>query len=211
MASVITGVPVPTPFLHSPGEPPIAWDTWIRTYDNYLLDVGLDASKEEPRCRALLISCLGPEGQRILYTFDSSDVSTLSDLKKSMHSYFVGTTSKWTHRLKFNERKQKQGESIESFTSDLRQIASSCDFKVSKDPLNESLLGQLIIGVQDYRVREKLLLQDDSKLTFAKAVEIPKEYERVAQESSTLRTHNSSSHNAFHIRSRQRERNTPNR
>ena len=207
--NVITGIPAPSPFLHTPGEPAITWNNWVKTFDNYLLAVGLDEAKEEARCRALLISCLGVEGQRILYTFDSATVASLADLKKVMKAYFVGSSSKWTHRLKFNERKQKPGESIEKFTADLRQIAASCDFKPSSDPLNEALLGQLIIGITDNRVREKLLLQDDSKLTFATAVETAKEYERVTQESNTLRTHTpTSSSNAYQIRSaRPRERN----
>lgn len=191
-------------FLHAPGEPPIPWDTWIRTFDNYLLAVGLDSSTNEDRCKALLISCLGSEGQRILYTFDDSCVKNLADLKNVMRQYFVGSTSKWTHRLKFNERKQNQNETIEGFASDLRHIASRCDFEAAPDPLGESLLGQFIIGVLDNRIREKLLLKDDSKLTFQETVEIAREYERVSQDSSTLRKQ--ASDNVYQVRSRPREK-----
>ena len=112
MASVITGVTAPTPFLHTPGDPPIPWETWIKTFDNYLLAVGLGVATEEARYRALLISCLGSEGQRILYTFDSASVDKLDDLKAVLKKYFVGTTSKWSHRLKFNEWRQRAGESV---------------------------------------------------------------------------------------------------
>ena len=82
-----------------------------------------------------------------------------------MKQYFVGASSKWTHRLKFNEKKQRiAGETIESFTADLRQIASSCDFKPTADHLKKTLLGQFIIRIKDNRVRETLLLHDDNKL-----------------------------------------------
>ena len=33
MASVITGVPAPAPFLQTPGEPLIPWTTWILYMD----------------------------------------------------------------------------------------------------------------------------------------------------------------------------------
>ena len=122
-----------------------------------------------------------------------------------MKDYFVGSLSKWTHRLKFHERKQKKGENIESFTSELRQIASSCEFTQTDDPLNEALLGQFIIGVQDNRIREKLLLQDDSKLTFSAALEMAKEYERVTHESTTLKTFTATD-NAFQVRSHRPQR-----
>lgn len=87
--NVITGVPAPSPFLQTPGEPAITWSNWMKTFDNYLLAVGLDEAKEEARCRALLISCLGVEGQRILYTFDSPTVASLADLKKVMKEYLL--------------------------------------------------------------------------------------------------------------------------
>ena len=38
MASVITGIPAPTPFLQNAGEPNIPWDTWIITLNIYLKD-----------------------------------------------------------------------------------------------------------------------------------------------------------------------------
>ena len=207
-ASVITGVPAPTPFLQSPGEPSIPWNTWIRTFENYLLAVGLDDTSEELRCRALLISCLGCEGQRIVYTFENSNIDTLPKLKSTLQNYFVGYTSKWTHRVRFTERRQKTNESIESYTADLRQIASKCEFSKVTDPFHEALLGQFIVGVRDTRVREKLLLEDDAKLSFQKAVELAKEYERVTKDSNLMHkaSHPSSAASEVHQINKSRER-----
>ena len=175
--ATITGIPCPVPFLQVPGEPPVPWGQWLKTFDNYLLAIDLDSTKNEARCRALLISCLGAEGQRILYTFPEPDVATLHGLKSKLKSYFVTVTSKWSHRVKFCGRRQRTGESIESFSADLRQLAASCNFEKVTDPLNEALLGQFINGIQDNRVKAKFLLEDDAKLDFNKAVEIAKEYE----------------------------------
>ena len=181
--SVITGIPAPTPFLQNPGEPSIPWGIWSMTFDNYLNAIGLDVTKNADRCRALLIACLGTEGQRILYTFDQAKLKTLQEVKDTLKKYFGKVTSKWSERVKFSERKQRNLESIESYISDLRQMAAKCHFDSVKDPLKEALLGQFIVGIRNHRVREKLLLEDDSKLDFDKAVEIAKEYERVSLDS----------------------------
>ena len=128
--SVITGIPTPAPFLQRPGESPIPWKVWKKTFKNYLFAVGLDSTEEieASRCRALLIACLGTEGQRILFTFDKSSVTTMKDVMKAMSTYFKKVISKWSERVIFSERKQRPNESIESYISDLRELASNCDF-----------------------------------------------------------------------------------
>ncbi|MEL6931000.1 MAG: RNase H-like domain-containing protein, partial [Cyanobacteria bacterium J06600_6] len=50
----------------------------------------------------------------------------------------------------------------------------------------DSLLGQFIAGVSDDRLREKLLLHDDTTLTFQLAVDCAKEFERVRRDSSAF-------------------------
>ena len=135
MASVITGVPAPNPFLETPGEPTIPWSNWIKTFENYLLAVDIDETTEEKRCRALLIACLGTEGQRILYTFDQTKLKSISDYKNALKKYFQPESSKWSERVKFSERRQGKNESVKSFVADLRQIASKCDFQTTKDCL----------------------------------------------------------------------------
>ena len=81
--SVIPGIAAHTPFLQSPVEPTIPWGVGLleKTFYNYLNAIGLDTSTDEARCRALLIACLGTEGQRILYTFDQTSITTLSEVK----------------------------------------------------------------------------------------------------------------------------------
>ncbi len=66
MASVST---FPMPFLPCPGEPAIPFDTWLRMFQNYLLVVGASGDGWSVECKqALLLHCLGTEGQRLFYT-----------------------------------------------------------------------------------------------------------------------------------------------
>lgn len=57
----------PSPFLEYPGEPKLNFSAWMWQFDNYLLAIGGDKFLDEWK-RALLIHCLGTEGQRLYNT-----------------------------------------------------------------------------------------------------------------------------------------------
>ncbi|KAL3181490.1 hypothetical protein MRX96_036844 [Rhipicephalus microplus] len=59
-----TGISPPPPFLETPGTPAIPWHRWFRLFQNFVLASGADEWPATRR-RALLLHCLGPEGQRI--------------------------------------------------------------------------------------------------------------------------------------------------
>ena len=54
----------PPPFLPTPGDPAIPWVQWQPLFQNFLLAVGGE-DFSEARQRALLLHCLGTEGQRV--------------------------------------------------------------------------------------------------------------------------------------------------
>ena len=57
----------PAAFLPSPGEPAIPFTSWRRMFENFMLAVN-DVTLSDVRKLALLIHCLGTEGQRLFYT-----------------------------------------------------------------------------------------------------------------------------------------------
>ncbi|KAH7966394.1 hypothetical protein HPB49_015922 [Dermacentor silvarum] len=59
-----SGISPPPPFLVSPGTPAIPWPRWLRLFENFTLASGA-SELSAARRRALLLHCLGPEGQRI--------------------------------------------------------------------------------------------------------------------------------------------------
>jgi hypothetical protein len=183
-SSVIVGVPPPPPFLETPGVPNIPWRTWIEIFLNYLTAIGLSTTTEESRARAVLLSCLGAEGQRIYYGFSSISTS-FEQTKTSLAAYFEGPSSKWSQRLAFHRRTQMPNESVDAYCAELRTLASRCSFESSDNPLDDALVCQFICGTTVSRLREKLLLEGDA-LTFSKTVEIAKEYERVYKESKAM-------------------------
>ncbi|CAG0893006.1 unnamed protein product, partial [Cyprideis torosa] len=175
-SSVIIGVPPPPPFFETPGVPNIPWRTWIEIFLNYLTAIGLSTTTEESRARAVILSCLGAEGQRIYYGFSSNSTS-FEQTKTSLAAYFEGPSSKWSQR-----RSQMPNESVDAYCAELRTLASRCSFESSDNPLDDALVCQFICGTTVSRLREKLLLEGDA-LTFSKTVKVAKEYERVYKES----------------------------
>ena len=57
----------PAAFLPMPGEPSIPFTSWMRMFETFMLAVNDDAFSDT-RKRALLIHCLGTEGQYLFYT-----------------------------------------------------------------------------------------------------------------------------------------------
>lgn len=59
-------VPLPCFFLSIPSEPSIPFKTWRQIFKNYLLVIGATGNSwPDARRRAVLLLCLGSEGQRL--------------------------------------------------------------------------------------------------------------------------------------------------
>ena len=70
-------------------------------------------------------------------------------------------------RHKFNTRTQQRGESIQTYISDLKNKASTCEFGDLKD---EMIKDRLVCGIENDKLRRSLLRED--KLTLQKAIEL---------------------------------------
>ncbi len=62
----------PNPFLAHPGEPTVPWEQWKTSFETYLLAMGLDGVPTK-RKMAILLHCLGAEGQRVFRTLGDAD------------------------------------------------------------------------------------------------------------------------------------------
>ena len=72
-------------------------------------------------------------------------------------------------RYVFHTRQQQEEEVVDSFVMDLRLKSQTCEF----GPLMDSLIrDRLVVGIQDAKLKEKLLR--DPKLTLERAIEVCK-------------------------------------
>ena len=115
----------PLPFLQEPGEPSIPWRQWVNSFQTFLLAIGGSSFKPD-RKRAILLHCLGMEGQRIFNTipdFDTipSDTNSFDFAIKLLEKQFAETVKVAAERYKFRQRGQESGESINSFVAGLRE------------------------------------------------------------------------------------------
>lgn len=69
--------------------------------------------------------------------------------------------------FKFGSRKQKPGESIATFVSDLQRLSEHCNFG---DTLDDMLCDRIVCGIADGRLQRCLLMEPD--LTLKKALQL---------------------------------------
>ena len=170
MASGGFGIFQPPPFLQNPGDPPVVWKQWISLFQTYLTAIGADEDFSHARKKALLLHCLGVEGQRIFSTLPGSSTShpkgsepfiyTLEILK----SHFEPTLNVVAERYWFRQRTQQVGETFENYIASLRELAKTCDFGTFMDQM---IRDQIVEKTNSPKVRERLLMEKD--LTLQKA------------------------------------------
>lgn len=155
----------PPAFLETPGEPTIPFNSWIRMFDNYVIALSADDIPEK-RKRALLIHCLGTEGQRIFYTLTVADDNYETALT-ALRAFFVQKVNVVAERNKFCQRAQRLSEPIVQYVAALRELLVNCEFGALTDDM---IRDQIVEKTCTPRILERLLLETD--LTLQKAITI---------------------------------------
>jgi len=95
----------PMPFLQKSGNSPVPFKALIRTFENYLLAMSELDLPEERKC-ALLIHCLGAEGQRLFYTLMVTDEKYATALE-ALSNFFTPKVN--VEHYRFRQRSQRPG------------------------------------------------------------------------------------------------------
>ena len=136
----------PHSFLESPGTPEIPWVRWVKMFQNFML-ASIAKDFDDERKRAILLHSLGIEGQRIFYslpelekdtkgkikiepgeTFTDTDDSVYVQSLLMLERHFKPSQNKLTARIKFKQRSQLPGETVDEFLLALRQLIVPCDY-----------------------------------------------------------------------------------
>lgn len=160
-------LPPPESFLAVPGDPTVPWTRWLTGFNTYIDALGFtDEQLPEKRKTALLIHCLGIEGQRILGALGSP--ATFAATVTLLTNHFSGKQRVLVRRYKLRKRRQRPGESLQTFVADLRELARACNYGALHD---EMIRDQMIEGTSCEKTRERLLLEADD-LTLNAAITI---------------------------------------
>ena len=102
-------------------------------------------------------------------------------LVKALTDHFNPTPSETVQRSGFNTRIRKPGESVATFVAELRSLAEQCNFGTS---LDEMLHDRIVCGINNSKIRQKLL--SDKKLTLTSAIETAQAMESAAKDDKEM-------------------------
>ena len=175
----------PAPFLPTGGEPAIPWVRWASIFGNYLTAIG-GAEFSEDRRRAILLTCLGAEGQRVFDALPAAvkreEEDTFDFTKRRLDEYFSPKTNVCAERYRFRSRSQQSGESVATWVSALRQLASTCMYT---DRTEEFIRDQVVERTASTRLRQRLLMEG-SDLTLTATLTIAATMESAERESRAM-------------------------
>jgi len=112
---------------------------------------------------AQLLSVIGPEALSIFFTFKLGEVSSLKfdDVISAFDKYFSPKSNVVYQRYLFYKRFQGSGEPFNNFLTDLRKLASHCEFGTDEDNM---IRDRIVMGINDQSSQEKLLREINLKL-----------------------------------------------
>ncbi|KAF7643879.1 hypothetical protein LDENG_00231610 [Lucifuga dentata] len=150
-------------------------------FQNYLLLINASGDEwPDARKRALLLHCLGTEGQRIFLSLPNTG-DTYDGAVAALKAHFIAKVNVVVEQHMFRKRVQGPNESILQYIAALRDLASTCDFgEMCKDMIRD----KFVEHVASHRIRERLLLE--SGLTLEKAITLATETEAATVQAKTI-------------------------
>ncbi|XP_062604323.1 uncharacterized protein K02A2.6-like [Saccostrea cucullata] len=125
--------------------------------------------KNEKRV-AVFLSVVGPSTYGALKNLLQPALpkeKSFKDIVKTLTDYYMPKPLVISERFKFNKRNQREGETVNEYVCELKNLSKYCEFK---DFLKEALRDRLVCGLKYEAIQKKLLSEAD--LTFEKAIRI---------------------------------------
>ncbi|XP_034086217.1 uncharacterized protein LOC117555439 [Gymnodraco acuticeps] len=144
------------------------WRTFKQQFQLYITAMGLE-TKPDARKVALLLTIAGPQAIEVYNTFvyeEQADKDKLDKVLEKCDGHCSPRKNETYERYVFRSRVQ-QHEPFDSFLTDLKLKAQSCKFATLRDSM---IRDQIVFGVEDNKVRERLLRE--TELTCEAAIQI---------------------------------------
>ena len=118
--------------------------------------------------RFLLLNLLGDEGVAIYNTFKTPAESgeKLEDVLKCFEDHCNPHQNVMFERYKFFSCKQREGQTFDNFLTQLKTLATTCDFGDQQESL---IRDRIVRGINDSSLQERMLREPS--LTLQKAAE----------------------------------------
>lgn len=130
-------------------------ETFLRSFEIYLKATGLEEKPNETKV-AILLNIAGDEAQKKFLTFNLTEEQRKSyvEVVQAFKNYCKPMKNETYDRYKFFTRTQQEGETFEHFLTEIKMLASECNFET----LEKSLIRDKIVsGISDLSLQERLL------------------------------------------------------
>ncbi|GFR80074.1 monomeric sarcosine oxidase [Elysia marginata] len=137
------------------------WLRFQRQWNNYAIASRLTIEPEQFQV-AVLLTCIGDDANDVLDGMRLQDTERDSVLKLTtiLAEYCIGKANETFESYQFHKRNQTEGETIDNYVTNLRQIAKLCNFKEEDRMIRD----RIVIGIINDKAREKLLEEKDLDL-----------------------------------------------
>uniref|UniRef100_A0A8C5PW56 Uncharacterized protein n=1 Tax=Leptobrachium leishanense TaxID=445787 RepID=A0A8C5PW56_9ANUR len=152
-----------------------SWISWVERFEQYLTANGILETKQ----LAVFLTAIGAKVYDTLRDLLYPEKPASKPLAVSvvlLRAHYQPQPTEIAERWKFYKRHQEPGESISSFVSALRRLASTCQFG---EYLVTALRDQFVMGLQCEAMIKRLLTEKE--LTLNKAVDIASIMEQVKE------------------------------
>lgn len=143
------------------------WKKWTQKFENYLVASEKNEKSDKTKI-AILLNFLGDEGVEIFNTFkaEDGDKKKFADVMKMFGNYCSPRGNIVFERFKFFSCSQRENQPVENYITELKTLASSCEFGDQEEDL---IRDRVVLGIRESALQERLLRETD--LTLKKATD----------------------------------------
>ena len=146
------------------------WPQWKNHFE-YYMKATKKSAEEGPTKVAILLTAMGKDAIAIYKTMTwatPDDADKFDVVLEAFSNYFKPKVNEIYERFTFLQRRQQQGETFDSFYTDLLRLVESCGYH--QDERRTIIRDQIVMNITSDAVREKLLAE--AALTLEKAADM---------------------------------------
>ncbi|XP_055492867.1 uncharacterized protein K02A2.6-like [Leucoraja erinacea] len=168
-----------------------SWKSWKEEFTLYI-DLTMPDAVETTKVK-LFYYLIGEKGRELWATLSSASPSartTVSSMIIQLDEYCNPKVNETVERYRFFMRNQGLDENVDSYVTDLKILASSCNFGDIRDSL---IRDRLVCGTNSSALRERLLREEkltlETSLHICRATELSRENSRTLQGQTVEEVH----------------------
>lgn len=166
-----------------------SWKTFKQEFEIYILAAEKTKKSKEVQA-AIFLNLIGEYGRQLFNNFNmaAEDKKDMMKIIEEFDQFCAPKKNEIYERFKFNQRRQMDGESFDSFLTAIQKLIRTCNFQEEDNMLRD----RIVIGISDTKLQEKLLsreedLTKDKVIKQCRAAEVARKQAKDLCEQTTKR------------------------